>query len=95
MSVYDDIAKAYENIRHLYFGNEECNYYYWSAPPDGLHEFVFENLTSLVITLLLHVPNERTTQLEQFIMYLKRAPKPRGSEAQHHHGINNIRCIRC
>ena len=35
---------------------------------------MFENLTSLMITLLLHLPNERATQLEHFIMFLKRVP---------------------
>ena len=72
MRVYDDIAKAFKSIRHLDFGNEDFNHYHWSAPPHGFGEFVFENLTSLVISLLLCLPNERTTQLEHFVMFLKR-----------------------
>ena len=74
MRVYDDIAKAFKSIRHIDFGNEDFNHYHWSAPPHGFGEFVFENLTSLVISLLLCLPNERTTQLEHFIMFLKRVP---------------------
>ena len=74
MRVYDDIAKAFKSIRHLNFGYEDYNHNSWSAPTHGFGEFVLENLTSLVISLLLCLPNERTTQLERFITFLKRVP---------------------